>query len=489
MADELLVFNGLNGATGEYDLPPMPVEGLSSFIEQEKPPENLTELRYRNQLRMEQHLGVPVGLTPSRLDQAGWGVILAQDADPEVLDALSELLAFRRKQAESFFQVFAGEQGYRRGDTKKSFLGRASAALESSSASKVVYNLLPEAVPYHLLIVGDPEQIPYDFQNQLDVGYAVGRIHFDSLQEYADYAANVVAAETDSTEPRRHAALFAPVHEGDQWTNLTADLLIEPLFKRLSSRFDWRIDMVHRYSADKTALIGLLGGELAPELLFVSVHGLTFPEDDPLQQARQGALVCQEYPGPQQWREPIPEDHYVAATDLPADADLRGQVVFCYGSNVAGSPRADPFTRRGFGPQNRAAPRPFLAALAKRLLGRPRGALAVIGQAERTWGYAFPWSGAGAQTTVFEGALGRLMSGDPVGLAVEHFDDRYTELATDLNGMMDDARFGAPLDHRELAGMWTATNDARAFVVIGDPAVRLAGGTLISPAQKWSPGR
>ena len=108
MSEKLLIFNGINGATGDYGLPPMTGAELATFIRGEGKPENLNELRSRYKSKTEANLGVKEGVDPKKLDEAGWGVIFAHDADPAVKEALTDLIALRKEQAGDHFRLYEG---------------------------------------------------------------------------------------------------------------------------------------------------------------------------------------------------------------------------------------------------------------------------------------------------------------------------------------------------------------------------------------------
>jgi hypothetical protein len=175
---------------------------------------------------------------------------------------------------------------------------------------------------------------------------------------------------------------------------------------------------------------------------------------------------------------------------------VHGLVAFFFACYGGGTPQFEDFARRGRVPAQ-IAPRPFIAALPQALLGHPAGgALAVIAHVERAWGYSFMWPGAGRQSAVFKSTIHELLAGRRVGHAMEPFGRRYAELSTDLTGEMNDRRARRPrpeadtLEEDEaLSGMWTANNDARSYVVLGDPAIRLAAPTgLMQPEHLESIG-
>jgi hypothetical protein len=465
---EELVFNGIDGESGDYLLPPMGPQEISKIAQGETLDENhQKELKNWYDRVTQEHLGPKEGVDPKKLDESGWGVIFAfedQDKVPAIKEALGELLALRQSQAGDRYREFIGPDALRPDESKSAFLARHGMGPGPAD---------PDKVPYYLLIVGDPETIPYRFQYQLDVQYAVGRIHFDTLEEYAQYARSVVMAETGQVALPRQAVFFGVQNPGDRATTLSAKELVGPLAGKMASdQPDWNVQTFLAEEATKAQLARLLGGDQTPALLFTASHGMGFPLGNPRQLPHQGALLCQDWPGPGSGR--ISEDHYFSGDDLASDAGLLGLLAFHFACYGAGTPRLDDFAHRAFKEPKAIAPHAFIANLPRRLLGHANGgALAAVGHVERAWGYSFMWARAGAQLTVFESTLKRLMEGHPVGSALEYFDERYAELSTMLSEELQDIKFGKVADDAEVAGMWTANNDARSYVIIGDPAVRL----------------
>ncbi len=463
MADEIqLYFNGINGASGDYELPPMTPHQLAQVVSGEEIDEAfLSELKQKR----EKHWAVKEGVDPMKVEESGWGIVMAHDADPAIKEALSELLAFRQNQAGERYREYLGPEGYRPGETKNKWLARHGMGPGPAD---------PDKVPYYLLIVGDPEAIPYRFQNQLDVQYAVGRLHFDTLAEYAAYARSVVQAESGQVSLPKQATFFGVRTPDDQATLLSADHMIKPLASKIGAQPGWQVNTLLEAQATKANLANLMNSGATPALLYTASHGMGFPKDDPRQLPHQGALLCQDWPGPGKWKQAIPADFYFSADDVGSEARLLGSIAFFFACYGAGTPRLDEFAQQAFKARTEIAAQSFIAHLPRRLLSHPKGGmLAVIGHVERAWGYSFMWDRAGEQLTVFESTLLGLMGGKPIGYALEYFNNRYAEISSDLTVMLEDLNFGGKVDEVALAGTWTANNDARAYVIIGDPAVRL----------------
>lgn len=469
---ETLAINGVNGATGGYLLPEMSLAEISKIAQGETLDRaHLGELKHRHGAASVAHLGVKEGVDPKDLAQAGWGVVFAHADGDEVekrKTALKPLLELRKEQAGDLYKEFVGVDAYRPGESKSRFLVRHGVGPGPA---------VPDKVPYYLLIVAGPESVPYRFQYQLDVQYAVGRIHFDTLEEYARYGESVVAAEKGQAARSKTATFFGVRNPADQATKLSARELVAPLADLMAQdQPGWTIETRLEDQATKAELAAVLADDRKPALLFTASHGMGFPKDDPRQIPHQGALLCQDWPGPLRWMgKRIPEDHYFSGDDLSADARVAGLVAFHFACYGAGTPLMDDFAHQAFAERVDIAPRPFVARLPQRLLTHPQGgALAAVGHVERAWGYSFMWQQAGAQLEVFRSTLKRLMEGHPVGSAVEWFNERYAELSVMLSDALEDIKFGGQADDLELAGMWTANNDARSYVIVGDPAVRLA---------------
>ena len=473
-------FNGINASTGRPLTPPMKLGAVAQLARRPPwDPAHQADLERAHARWSEDELTVAHGVDVGDLRETGWGVVFPHDVDPAIREALEPLLHHRRAQAAEHGRF--RELVYRPGESKAKFLARHDVGPGPVD---------PDRLPYYLMIVGAPEAVPFAFQYQLDVQFAVGRIDLDSPEHFRRYATSVVETEVargqQACERPRSVTLVGVANDDDEATLRCVRNLVRPLHDALDETWGpssasysrsrpWRIEMRTGDEATKAGLREVCGGSETPALLFTASHGLGFDADDPRQARHQGALLCQDWPGPKRWREPVPERFYLSADDVGDDSDVRGLIAFHFACFGAGTPRWDDYARRE-GERREIASEAFVAGLPKRLLSHPRGAaLAVVGHVDRAWTYSFDWPRAPSQIGVFSSTIGQLLEGLPIGSAMEYFNQRYAELSADLNQVLEEVEYGGEPDLMGLTSLWTANNDARAYVLLGDPAVRLPG--------------
>lgn len=405
------------------------------------------------------------------LAQAGWGIIFAPGVDQAVKDALQPLIDHRRASAAPFV-IYDGAATVQPGETAAAWLTRHKVRLDVVDPA--------QGVPFYLLIVGPPDAIPFEFQYVLDIYWAVGRLWFDTPDEFRQYAESVVQYETAAGVPTtRNVSMFATEHDFDNATQLFTRHVAKPLAEGtgvtptpLGKRQKFGLQTLFGEKATKAELAELLCARIGagtPSLLFSGSHGMHFRPDDPRQSAAQGAIVCQDWGG----FGAISEDHWFGAADVPAAAKVHGMMHVLFACHGGGCTEFDNFDRMNNQP-GRIAPKAFFSKLPQKLLAHPNGgALAVLAHIERAWTYAFTGDRGGSQTQGFRDVIGRLLRGERIGQATDVFNTRWAALSVQLAEAQLDLQRGADVSLKALGRMWVARDDARNFMIFGDPAVRL----------------
>ncbi len=408
---------------------------------------------------------LPSTINPHDLKKTGWGAIFPSGKKSQRKSHLKWLFKLREKQAGSkscrTFEHRTGENALR-------FLRRHKETLGV---------IRPKNLPYYLLIVASPEEIPFEFQYHLSLSRAVGRIWFENPSHYQQYARAVWEAEHKGVDLPRQVTIFSTEH--DETTKILGKSLVRPVQLSIKENFsDWKLTVRREGQADSGRLRQLLGGNQTPGLLLVSCHGRKIEPQDPERQRRlQGAIVCPSSKTGK--KKPF------TVEDLAPKAKPHGLISIFFSCYGAGTPVLDnfPHEQEGLAPEAALetdlvllSKRPFLARLPLELLRR--GALAVVGHIDRGWTTSFVWT-YGQQdidtTYSLEDSLGRLLRGDRLGHALRPLNRRYSQLAARLAQMFDLKRIGGQPNLKELGFYWTAVNDARNLIVIGDPAVYLRG--------------
>jgi hypothetical protein len=412
------------------------------------------------------------------LSQTGWAVLFASDADPGIQQQLQPLLDLRKQQVErdlppgqaSRFRIFAGADPYTGGVLPDQAAGDWARVRGVNFNSPVD----PDKVPYYLLIVGSPDRISFDFHSAFKLQWLVGRLHFDDIADYGRYAAAVVAFETAPYRPlpAKNAAVWLTANPGDIATGMLSGTIagnFRDTVPQLGARSNaFTMDCFVGQDATKAQLQAIFAGALdhgRPSVVFTGSHGSEFampttPDAVAQQKAFQGSLVTQEWaPG-----NALGANCQFTADDIPETNTLPGTMVFMFACYSAGCPATDNYYFNADGSSIPAAPAPFLSRLAQKLLAN--GALAVIGHVDRAFPYGFVDVSGTQQVQLIRTPLERLMQGWTAGRAADSFSSAWSSLAAILQN-------SPPATQAMALKMHIARDDARNYVVLGDPAAHL----------------
>jgi hypothetical protein len=415
---------------------------------------------------------------PSELSETGWGVLYASDLADGVREQLKPLLDKRKqdvgKASDLLFKEFTVEAGTTARDWCKPLKVDLSVAVRPRMG-----------VPYYLLIVGSPESISFEFQALLKMQFAVGRLYFDDLEDYGRYAASVVAYETTQPEQAKNAAVWITGIPGDPATQMLSTALktdfTDPDNPLGAPKFNLEA-FIGVDEATRPQLIEILRGNLEygrPAVIFVGTHGLKCKVDatNPARQlARQGALITQEY-NPAQ---PAPDTEWLlTGGDVPDDARLDGTMVVLFACFSGGCPRNNSYKTNPDGSPIPVALNDMICRLPQVLLSR--GALAVLGHVDAAFPYSFQGADGAPTPQVLRDPLQRLMQGRPAGWATASLSLQWTMLSVQL----DSPEYAAleTSDPGLFGHVVTAKTNAKNYILLGDPAVKLRVKELRDPGM------
>ncbi len=494
---------GVNGRTGRYALPRLTSEDMATIARRaEAPPRVVADARCsladRESAELEGILGVAPGsivrggrrrhpeLSEWEIGRRGWGVVFAADDRrvPELREALEPLLELRREQAGVVSDEHFHELEYRAGEPLFDFRRRYR------GTPGIVD---PTRIPGYLLLVGGPREISFDFQTELAAqDYAVGRIDFDSPEEFFRYAKTVVEAQRRAgrtgarttaapTAPKtatavRRIAFFAPEHSDDPLSRLSSRRLAVPLADACALPGDgWTVERILGEKATKHRFSDLLARAVPPSILFTAGHGAVFDSGDERQAAHQGALVCADWQGPE--AAAISESDYFSAQDLGSEVHLGGMIAFNFAFCSLGVPAQNELHLAGLPIPEWLAPEDLVARLPQRMLAQ--GALAAIGHLDLVFAYSFrEGQNEEAQRPdsppLYDLCLKDLLLGRSVGEAMSPFRSCYQARLVERAELTQRTHDQVPVAAETLWEVEAACHDAKYYAIFGDPAVRMA---------------
>lgn len=344
--------------------------------------------------------------------------------------------------------------------------------------------------PFYLLIIGPPASVPFGLQLRLCTMAAVGRICFDTSDQYRDYLTKLRQKPATTT---RNVVVFAPNHDGP--TSYSARFMARPLLDEINSHTKASsgtpsktvdlIDTPDTWRATKAGLHGAVS-DFQPAMVYAAGHGLR--SESPSTPCVTGALYC---PAHAETHIPIPAQDYFSAHDLDHRRPfVESGIFFQFGCFGYGMPAASTIAHLAPGVAGWKPAPESVCLLPRELLSMPRGPLAYVGHLDAALLLGFydeqsHLDAANNRLKPFAWLVNwLLLKGYPVGYAFGGF---RRSMASVLNTTFDmvnesmrqpdngqDTGNGMTMEQQqEVVFEMLRIIDARNFMIFGDPAVGL----------------
>ncbi|EHK57120.1 hypothetical protein [Allomesorhizobium alhagi] len=414
----------------------------------------------------------PANLRDWRDPRVGWGIVLpARDSYAQhagTVDDEPESIC-RLMAARPGAPIFRIDGHWTPGSLTRVYSDGRTVVLQLSA---MMLGTGEGCIPYYLLIVGSPAEIPWEVQYNLQAYHMVGRL--DLTEEgLSNYVNALISGWSDRPPTPSHSLFWSVDHGGGDITTLMRRTVSEPIYDRFANDHHTPalIDGA-RHLCDEHAT----GEDLAqtieqhlPSLIVTSSHGVTSPLDEPL--AMQRTLG-------------VPVDAEYRALDPAAfteDAAPYGALWFAQACCSAGANAHSDFSDL-LKPATAAhrivtavtACGNVSAPLPRSLLSAKRPARGFVGHVEPTfdWSLRHPETGQYMTNAFRECFFERLFTGDPIGLALRPIREAggrlrsgYEDAKERLIEKGDEDQLGI------LLAMKLAAQDWRSIVFLGDPTV------------------
>jgi hypothetical protein len=425
---------------------------------------------------------------PNHLGAQRWGVIAPEgELGDSLLRAIAPLIEHREKQQGAAAKVYRVRPGM---DAAAAALWRETVLMEESVPQR--------ERPWYLLLLGDLHHVSMELQQVLAHGACVGRLHVGhpegevDLSGYAAYARKVLAHE-QSAEAEAPDVLLYTVRDGTAATEAGQRLLVEPCLEAMRTR--WKKERpglepreVPHDAGSVEGWVRAAGQARAGVMLSVS-HGMGRPRagwaSAEEQRALQGALCVG--PGVKLTAEEVRHKPFLpgglwftVACFGAATPDTSAYAVWM--EQLAREGATSSQSERVQWSLPKAGERPFVAALPQALLANEQGPLAVVGHSDLAWQLSFVSMDTlgGSRASRILSALEVVANGSRVGVAHHALMREYRavndRLMAGYQAQQEALLYGTPdpTDPVKQGHLWMLRNDLRGYVLLGDPAARLA---------------